>query len=395
VLVLVLVLDAYFTSNRYSLSIILYISLNLFLSIFFLLADALTFAWGCITLAPTFAPSCVGLTIIPDSSNSGLAILFATNVVARARVRVSVTVMSGDGEEGTTYMYVNVVEPAVPSVQVSTIQPYDSFKYNCAVAIKLKALIGPPLLNNSRAVWSVDDPNLLLPRLAMTQIAYYYSNSTSLYTTYFALSENALNVKSGLDRKFMFSLKCASIAFTETSSAIAKMIILVNAPPMAGSLTILPSRGQAIHTIYSLLASNWADSDFPLSYEFWIRGSYTRGSVSNYLQIQGREGNAALDAKLPAGIAGDNDALVVAVNVYDAFSATSFLEGSVSVSPGNSSDIDMLYKSLPRAYLTRSDERRIILTSASGRHKNMHVFCMPASIHTQLTFMLTFLSSFS
>jgi len=334
-------------------------------------------------LSPTFTASCpsVGVSIIPNYDNAEKAVVSTTSTAAvKTRVRVSITASSADGREGTTYMYINVAEASAPSVEVSSLKTYDTYKHNSAISIRLQGSVGPPLRNSSRVVWSVDDPHLPLARLAMTQIAYIYSNSTSRYTSFFALLGNALSVRSGLDRKFTFTLTCASIAITERIGAVSKMAVLVNAPPMAGSMTILPPSGQALRTVYSLLASNWVDSDYPLSYEFLIRGSFSRGSVGNYynyynyLQIQGREGNAALEAKLPAGVSGDRDALVIAVTVYDSFSASTFLEGSAGVSPGNSSDIEFLYERLPQAYQMRSDERRVILTTSSGAD-TYNIFC--------------------
>ena len=287
-------------------------------------------------------------------------------------------------------MYLNVVERDVPVVVASSVEKYGTYKFNSDTFVKLQGVVGPPLLNTSRAIWSIDDPFLPLSRLTRTQIAYHYSNTTSGYTPFFSLLGQSLRIQSGLDRKFVFTLTCRSIAFSETSAAVAKVIVLVNAPPMSGVLTISPPEGQAFKTIYTLLSSNWVDSDFPLSYEFLLRGSYVRngGSVTtvgnNYLQLQGREGNAMLDTQLPAGLSGNNDALYVAVTVYDALSATAFFESHVSVSPGNSSDLSVLYDKIPQSHRMRSDERRVILTTASVSLNRYNCTLAPPSLCANL-----------
>jgi hypothetical protein len=358
-----------------------------------MISATLTYTWGCLVLSPFFAASCAGqLTIVPDSIKKGHAVITTTNSAAlHARFRVFVTVTSQDTlRADTAYMYVNAVGQGVPTILVSSVEKYDTYKFNSDASIKLQGIIGPPLLNTSRVVWSIDDPFLPLSRLARTQIAYHYSNTTSLYTQYFSLFGRSLHIQSGLDRKFVFTLACQSIAFSETGVAVAKVTVSVNAPPMTGTLTISPPVGQAFRTKYTFLSSNWVDSDFPLLYEFLLRGSYVRhgGLVTtvgnNYLQLQGREGNAMLDAQLPAGLSGDNDVLYVAVTVYDTFSAAAFLESQVSVSPGNSSDLSMLYDKLPKAYKMRSDERRVVLTTASVSLNRYNCTLAPPSLCTSL-----------
>jgi hypothetical protein len=64
----------------------------------------------------------------------------------------------------------------------------------------------------------------------------------------------------------------------------ASVIIQVNGLPLSGSFITSPSSGVELSSVFQWIASNWMDSDLPLSYVF----GFVSPSSSTQLTVRGR-----------------------------------------------------------------------------------------------------------
>jgi hypothetical protein len=120
------------------------------------------------------------------------------------------------------------------------------------------------------------------------------------------------------------SYRARLTASTASGSSTAELFFSVNAPPVNGTLSVLPRAGMSLNQ-FNISAPAWQDTDLPLQYTFFVLSDMGTSQRLNTAQF-----NNTLRARLPPG--GKNNNVNVSVVVADVYAAVSeYINQSVSV----------------------------------------------------------------
>jgi Ca2+-binding EF-hand superfamily protein len=111
---------------------------------------------------------------------------------------------------------------------------------------------------------------------------------------------------------YLFKLR-ATLVSDSSAWSEATVLVVMNPPPI-GAVSIQPSSGQAVSTVFNLTATNWVDTDLPLTYEFFSASGTTSQGI---LAMHSSASNLAI--ALPQGDAKEDFKLAVGVRVTDSF----------------------------------------------------------------------------
>jgi hypothetical protein len=125
---------------------------------------------------------------------------------------------------------------------------------------------------------------------------------------------------------YTFSLTCGKSA--------TSIVVKTNGAPYGGSISIDPSTGVELTTLFLSSTSLWIDEDLPLSYQFGF------SSGSHELVIRSRSELTYSSATLPAGSAQEDYSLNVSVIVFDTLSSSSLMQKYVSVVPMTETELE-------------------------------------------------------
>ena len=111
--------------------------------------------------------------------------------------------------------------------------------------------------------------------------------------------------------------------------AYSQVSIKVNLPPQSGSLTVSPSSGTALVTMFAASTFNWQDdaSDLPLRYDF----RYSSDGGSSYLFAQAMSVYSSVSMVLPSGAQSLNERVLMVVRAYDIYDAQNSRTTNVTV----------------------------------------------------------------
>jgi hypothetical protein len=174
------------------------------------------------------------------------------------------------------------------------------------------------------AKWSVH-PSLKLEQHSLTELEQSVP-VVSNYSMYLALIPNTLSA----GNNYIFTLSCGSLR--------ASISVTSNTPPLFGNLTISPSSGYEINTVFNLCATGWFDVDLPLFYEF----GYLSNINNLILVVTPRSLSKNTQTILPSGLNEHNKFINCSVKVYDYFSSFSIHFSKVRVLPIVTSDFSSL-----------------------------------------------------
>jgi hypothetical protein len=98
-------------------------------------------------------------------------------------------------------------------------------------------------------------------------------------------------------------------------SSFCELSILINAPPSGGTFSVRPNTGDALTTLFTLLAPSWSDEveDLPLLFSF----SYRVSILSPILQLQARKGTTTVSTVLPPGLLSNDFAITATAVIFD------------------------------------------------------------------------------
>ena len=226
-------------------------------------ATLLSFAWSCKTIAPTFGASC-GLTGV-DLSTSTITRAPA-NLIAEYTYEYTLIVRNAVSlQSASAVASITIVSQPLPAIEMLPI-PVGT-KYNAEDKIKILATVNTNGASSpTKCGWaSVDDFPLTMNQIASTaaQVTIPPSSSTEPISIELAIKANSL--VSGFSYAFALN---AYYNNNPGSVSSASVTIDINTVPVNGILTVTPTSGQALTTLFSLQTSGWLDDeeDLPLEY---------------------------------------------------------------------------------------------------------------------------------
>ena len=286
----------------------------------------LSFAYQCIQVEPLYRDFCE----LDNHSASESLLQFSVGEISDpsllrgAIFEVTMIVTSGD-RTATSITKITVLDALAPSI---TLTSSNGNRINPSEKLKLYASIGVRKSSGS-AIWSVDDPRLVLSTLSLAplqkSISYPSSSVDSDEVIYFThvlvFPPSSLNE----DSSYTFTLTCSlESGFVSTSS----IVITTNSPPLPGSFSIDPPDGTMFSTKFTFSALNWEDVDLPLTFEF---AKEAPGNV--FLVFRTRLEQSYTVSQLSSGNPVNDYGVKSRLQVFDTFDAVTTMFGSVVVSP--------------------------------------------------------------
>lgn len=281
-------------------------------------AQGLQFLWSCVSLLPVYGNTC-GLS--SDSLSSPILSFAAQSLGTQQLYNLSLTVFTSSGSRAGSSVLVYVTSSTAsssssPSVTILT-SPR-AIKYNVGNTLEMTGNVS--LSSSSRectARWSspaISDS--LLASFATTPL----SMSLPLGVTAFQLSMRCDGLVSGAVYSFKLAVSCES-----QSSSAATILITMNRPPSGGYMSVNPSSGTAMSTIYTLSTAGWTDdaSDLPLSYQF----SYTLPSASAVNILKPFDFRVTTSSYIGQGQSRDKYAVIcvsTASDIFDGFALSNY-----------------------------------------------------------------------
>eukprot|EP01038_Epipyxis_sp_PR26KG_P011875 gene11875-15893_t len=175
------------------------------------------------------------------------------------------------------------------------------------------------------AKWSAYVSNQLYSFTSMTPQSANFAASLLADTITFPLVVSPDAFSPGVKVTFRLTISpTSSSKFNSTYNAIT---LTANAPPSGGSLSISPSSGYAISTVFLLAMSGWSTDFLPLTYEF----NYYVLSGDAYLTVQSRTPLTSTSTLLPVGSESNGFSVYIVSRVYDAYDATTLAVDTVKV----------------------------------------------------------------
>lgn len=215
--------------------------------------EVLHYTWSCAVLYPDYGSPCSSNWYSPDDP---LLYLYAGTLAAK-NYNISVTVSNSFGQSDSKSVMVKVLAVDIPKIVVTNMRA----KYNPDDKVIITAEI-TSLISGTKATWSSSDLDLnSLKAFARTPLNSILS--TGLNMAQLSIAANSLTP--GLTYSFLLT---ASYPTNTEATATISAIVSVNAPPLGGTMSVVPSQGYALSTTFFLSTVQWEDdpSDYPLMY---------------------------------------------------------------------------------------------------------------------------------
>jgi hypothetical protein len=274
-------------------------------------SSTLKMTWQCFRVKPSFSQIC-DLALYHRSP--GLIDISATNAsVVGFQFNLSLAV-SDTTRRSFSSILIDVAPPEAPTISISLPSsdvPPSRWNQNRDLVVSGTILTSVP----GRAYWRVENAGVSLKNLNGT------GSSKPIRP---GLNSFNLLLKGGSlppSDHFPYVL---SLQATDQSS-VASVQIFMNSPPRSGQFSVTPDIGISMVTQFAFFASQWIDSDLPLSYEF----SYYSGGIS--LPLQSRSEFSSTSSFLPVGTQRDGGSVVCSVTVFDILGSRTNASHSVKV----------------------------------------------------------------
>lgn len=303
-------------------------------------ASALSFVWSCQEYYPSFGKSC---PFVPTST-SVLSIPASTLVTAHSYT-LSLKVTNSRGLSDTSTCVITVFDQGIPGVTIAPI----STKYNANQKIVLSGTI--VATSDVSVYWyNSNIPNFSNSSILGTPSSTQLSAGTSVFQL--SLLPNFLNAGSS----YVFSLNAKylrSSGSKKPSLSSTSVTLVMNQPPVGGSLVVSPSSGLALNTSFLMIANSWSDdpADYPLGYIFSYYTLYsTYSTVLRPLSV-----TSVANVYIGQGLSSLLYYVTCVVEASDIYGATSNATTPVKVSPilGLSSLASALAKTLTSATISQ------------------------------------------
>jgi hypothetical protein len=272
--------------------------------------DGLTgmrFFWRCSQIAPVVSANCpLTLTNVTSVGGSKKLVVPQESAINGTFV-VIMTVIKGNRNASTT-VNVRVIDGNAPSIifttpvsAVTNVNP--SSRITVTAQIKSDFACSATWSSGSVDVEKVSatplKPVVIPPKLATTVNFYVLANSLLPQST------------------SAFSISC--------SRSTAVITVTTNGPPIGGTFKVDPNSGLELSTSFDFSATQWSDTDLPITYSF----GFVNPTTALFSSIQSRSEIARVSSNLPGGPNG----LKAIVAVFDSMSCSVLKNFTVIVKP--------------------------------------------------------------
>ncbi|XP_032231194.2 uncharacterized protein LOC5506859 isoform X1 [Nematostella vectensis] len=214
-----------------------------------------------------------------------------------------------------------------------TIRPQTNSKENPSEVVKIKALVSSTLPSTNVTWESVEEDGFAYLDLSTAgtiltplQFTFEKASGRAKATRGCALVIAKDKLSGGVQYKFRLTAK------HRDSDAYGDAVIRTNAAPSQGTLTVSPSNGTSMETVFTVTAGEgWSDDadDLPLNYQFGYIDPRT-----NKEELQGMFGGSnQREIKFPPGDENNARSLTVFVNVKDQLGAVTRQTATITVMP--------------------------------------------------------------
>jgi hypothetical protein len=273
-------------------------------------SSTLQLTWSCSRVRPTFSSSCE-LDLFPGA-NGLLTISSSPQSVVDSQFNVTL-IVSDVSRQSSASVLVDITPSNHPILSISYSHWASNLNHwNSGTDIILFGKVITPVA--CRASWFLEDSVIRLNGRNQTILSKLLPPGTNTFN---------LVVRDG-------SLPFSELPYTMTLavdgySSVASLQFSLNSPPRPGNFFATPPDGVALLTIFRLSASQWMDSDLPLTYQF----SYQSGGKT--LPLRSRSELSYFSTILPVGVARDGGLILLEVLVFDVYNARSRATQSVVV----------------------------------------------------------------
>ena len=217
---------------------------------------SLNFTWTCSLIYPIYGSSCGIDSILSNVISSNLDFQ-AGKLLPSRTYNFSVIVYGYDGTSASASVSVAVIAEPVPATNFASL----SDKYNAGERTVLTAYVNAtsPVV----ASWSCPSCGLNLSYITNTPLTLYFDSGFDIRVQ-LSIASNTLTP--GATYTFIITTFFVDTSLTASGQASANVV--VNQPPSGGSLTVSPTKGYVLSTLFILNTFNWIDdiSDYPLQY---------------------------------------------------------------------------------------------------------------------------------
>lgn len=327
-----------------------------------------SYAWRCLyATAAKFGSTCRdsrGNALVPATATDNV-LSFSGSLLSLTDVyQFFVVVQSADGRVGTANV---TITPLGPEVDTEVLITSSVTKVNFDE--KLEVLGSLTASYPLHAEWSayIDGyPTAFAALTAKTASFSVVELTTNPFITFpIAIDRNVLSPGSLVtfrltaDQTGKYSTLGAS-----KYGAFCEITVLINAPPSGGSYRVAPLQGEALTTLFTMVAPSWSDEveDLPLLFSFLYRVA----DSDPYLQLQAKKGVTTVQSYLPQGVLATDYMVTTTVIVFDSPGASVNSSLEVEVVPA---DID--YLAYLQASLDTSGESVIDTSVAAATINNV------------------------
>eukprot|EP01038_Epipyxis_sp_PR26KG_P005442 gene5442-7535_t len=350
-------------------------------------AAGLLFKWDCRQLSDSSKSDCSNGDFVVQNMNDfadKLQILVPATAVVNSIAFVSLVVTdSTNTRSASTSVTMSIIPDDTPHSKLSS-NAKDGIINNDERLIIEAGVIGyKDAFTEYEATWLLEGYSLNLTMISLTPTRVPLIPSAIIESFYYS-SQLFLAVKTNLlpiGVTFSFTLALTNtMSANQTKSAIE---ITVNAPPTPGFFLVKPDVGVELFDLYTFYASQWQDSDKPVTYQF----GYFLDDV--YLSQQSRSLSSSGEWYMPAGDEAFNYSILCSLIVYDAYGASSANNLTVVVKPASSClNISAVYDYITNDFSKSSgNSNQLKRTSAISSYlinKNCNSNCLKAGNCTAL-----------
>ena len=315
----------------------------------------LSYEWKCIDIETplgetnySLSPDMCSVGFSNDSaSHFGSSVVIAVRTFARVGTVVKVILTVTENSRTSTprqssiTVLIKIIESSVPSIFLEALTSVKKINSNDKLSFAGN-IRNPEAGFKCESFWNItnvsDGSSIELSLYAFRGAQSTIISPNSISTAYLVLKPNSL--QSGA--YYTLTLSCSALSHSS-------IVFSTNEAPRGGQLISDPIEGVEAVTIFSLIVAKMQDDDMPLTYQF---GYYVATTSTEYTLTSKTE-TTSCETILPSGDALNNFELMVFVNGYDSYGATTRLFSTVVIQTHG--ETDSILKSLSSSPIFNSN----------------------------------------
>lgn len=282
----------------------------------------LDFYFSCMQTSPVLTSQCL-LNMVNVSTGKVQMIATNSSLIGSVHI-ISVSVIHRyDRRFSTASVTLTVLPSLAPLIRLRSISgvrvnPTDKFILTGSVTVS----------STANVLWSIDDPLISLDQFSLSPVSLEFPTLPLLMThrTFIVSLVLPASFLSG-QSMYTFSLECNESSGYSTIESIS---VSTNSPPQPGTLVSIPENGTTLVTAFLLQASDWEDSDIPITYSFFYHSAN-----GQYVNVRGRNEVTYVSTTLPPGQEIKDFGLTLRLQVFDSLEAMASIFGVVRVDFGS------------------------------------------------------------